>query len=259
MTCISGVVLPPGRRPAAVVGCLHTRAVVPARARQGAAAAIADGHHEQLSQIRRLRVPCRWVRQHLTAFEGRANHAAPAHALSLGHQAMENPLRGGWFPAERWQRRHDCRRQQPLPLVRTSLLPCDSDSTMTVVLHPDQQQHVAMYLPQHTCLLCVSTIAIQHQNCHLAGETKPFADQLTDRLGGDKGKAEASLGLRAFIDRNGLKPGDDSVKVRHSCHCRLPYQSHVQDSSVCSSSDCLPVHAGDEIGTSCTSWYCPAR
>ena len=47
----------------------------------------------------------------------------------------------------------------------------------------------------------------------MTGGIKPFAAQLARRLGGDEGTAEASLKLRAFVDRDGLKPGDDADKV----------------------------------------------
>jgi hypothetical protein len=48
----------------------------------------------------------------------------------------------------------------------------------------------------------------------VAGASKPFAAQLARRLGGDHGNEEASLRLRAFVDRVALKPGDDADKVR---------------------------------------------
>jgi hypothetical protein len=50
----------------------------------------------------------------------------------------------------------------------------------------------------------------------LAGESKPFAEQLANRLGGDVGNEEASLRLRAFLDKVALKPGDDADTV---CTC----------------------------------------
>ena len=46
-----------------------------------------------------------------------------------------------------------------------------------------------------------------------AGETKPFAAQLANRLGGEAGKEDPSLGLRAFLDRAALVPGDDADKA----------------------------------------------
>ena len=48
----------------------------------------------------------------------------------------------------------------------------------------------------------------------LTGESKPFAEQLANRLGGNVGNEEASLRLRAFLDKVALKPGDDADTVR---------------------------------------------
>jgi hypothetical protein len=48
-----------------------------------------------------------------------------------------------------------------------------------------------------------------------AGESKAFARQLAERLGGHDGKYEAGLGFRAFLAQDALVPGDAADEVAH--------------------------------------------
>ena len=127
--------------------------------------------------------------------------------------------RGGDGDAWRWPAAASSRNHLFVPVCYSAIATLQSELCYTWI---SSNIHMAlwMHLRQHTCVshcLCWDP----DQSTVNAGEIKPFADQLAKRLGGDKGRAEASLGLRAFIDRNGLKPGDNSVKVRNPCHRRM--------------------------------------